>query len=825
MNINRLIRAGIVLFAVAIVFVTAYFLTLNMMRMSAKYLSDLDDVKASVVKQNEHLAGELHRSTSNVGKLIWSQSDKAAIAELENHGEDIASKIKAVMDTPFVAARDIAFALMFEKTEAEKQNTVPNRAKIERFLKNYLEQHEAIAAVFSGWEKNQFDGKDAEFTGKENPDPEMSKSNNGFQSEGAFLPWFYRGEDEKTKEPKIIRAFLDDYLTSDTNYYTAPRDTKKEFITEPYVDAGYPITSFCVPMLRDEQFIGMVGIDVALTGLQDIIKEYKPFGDGFAMFVSPGGKIVYHPSESVNYKTEKNEAGEDEQVYRSINEIPLLKQTAEKIAEKTTGIYQSSSMTGESGVPMLVQHIPVQFGTYPETWTVVIAAPVASAMKHRNFIQQNLDDMDNEFKGKYENLSKQLDHKIAEVGRVSADLSQRSLLDAIYIAVGILLASVIVGSLFARKVNRSILARDFWYRQVLDASGDSITVVEPFKKVLFVNKKGLEILQKDASECVGKQMDNVWQEIIGSNYEYCGIRQLESHSRYIGSIEFSGEHWDVTAQEVTDEAGRKDGYVEILKNVTDRENIVAMVQHIGELTQTAVSQTQSIARASEELSEGAKRQAESLNTITGDMSEMNEQTAKNTANAVNANGLANSAAEAASQGQSRMEQMVKSMGHISENADSMHTVIKTIDEIAFQTNLLALNAAVEAARAGAHGKGFAVVAEEVRNLAARSAKAAKETEELIIKSNQQVGEGVEFANQTAAALNEIVQLVTNVSGLISQIASASGEQSASVTRMTQTLHQVDEVTQQNVQSAASTAEAVQELSDKVKALEDLTKAR
>jgi methyl-accepting chemotaxis protein len=116
-----------------------------------------------------------------------------------------------------------------------------------------------------------------------------------------------------------------------------------------------------------------------------------------------------------------------------------------------------------------------------------------------------------------------------------------------------------------------------------------------------------------------------------------------------------------------------------------------------------------------------------VESITADMKAANEQTQMNADNADHANQLSGKAGKAASLGQGRMQEMVASMNQISDNARNMRAVIKTIDDIAFQTNLLALNAAVEAARAGTHGKGFAVVAEEVRNLAARSAKAAKET--------------------------------------------------------------------------------------------------
>ncbi len=246
-----------------------------------------------------------------------------------------------------------------------------------------------------------------------------------------------------------------------------------------------------------------------------------------------------------------------------------------------------------------------------------------------------------------------------------------------------------------------------------------------------------------------------------------------------------------------------------LKKVGDDLNdLMSQVMLVGDQIDAGSHQ---VSDASQSLSQGATESAASLEQITSTMNELGSQTRRNAENAGQANRLAAQSRQSAEEGNSHMLEMIEAMGEINASSQNISKIIKTIDEIAFQTNLLALNAAVEAARAGQHGKGFAVVAEEVRNLAARSAKAARETADLIEGSVQKVSTGSQIADKTAEALNKIVNDITKVTDLVAEIADASNEQAQGISEINIGLGQIDQVTQQNTANAEESAAAAEEL--------------
>jgi methyl-accepting chemotaxis protein len=225
--------------------------------------------------------------------------------------------------------------------------------------------------------------------------------------------------------------------------------------------------------------------------------------------------------------------------------------------------------------------------------------------------------------------------------------------------------------------------------------------------------------------------------------------------------------------------------------------------------------------SSQVLSQAASEQASTTEEITASITEIAAQTRQNAANANQANQLAIAAKKQATAGNEQMRTMLVSMAGINESATNISKIIKVIDAIAFQTNILALNAAVEAARAGSYGKGFAVVAEEVRSLAGRSADAAKETTVLIEGSIQKVETGTQIANETAAALNRIVDGVNKAADLVGEIAAASNEQASAIAQVNQGISQIAQVTQTNTATSEESAATSEELANQSETLKEM----
>ncbi len=356
-------------------------------------------------------------------------------------------------------------------------------------------------------------------------------------------------------------------------------------------------------------------------------------------------------------------------------------------------------------------------------------------------------------------------------------------------------------------------------------SGDFKKIVDGVNKTLDAVIKPIE----EASEVLGQMAKgNLSVSVTGDyNGDHAKIKEalnntIENVSSYIKEIsEVLGKmsDGDMVVEINRDYLG---DFVEIknaLNNIISSFNEV--LSNISSSAEQVSSGSKQMSDSSQALSQGSTEQASSVEELSSSITEIATQTKENAANAEEANTISTSAKQNASKGNEQMKEMLGAMTEIEESSANISKIIKVIDEIAFQTNILALNAAVEAARAGQHGKGFAVVAEEVRNLAARSANAAKETTALIEGTVERVGGGTKIAQETAEALNLIVEDVEKTTEIVANIATASNEQATGISQVNRGIDQVSQVIQTNSATAEEGAAASEELSSQAQMLKDM----
>ena len=290
---------------------------------------------------------------------------------------------------------------------------------------------------------------------------------------------------------------------------------------------------------------------------------------------------------------------------------------------------------------------------------------------------------------------------------------------------------------------------------------------------------------------------------------------IKDISSVLGEISAKNLNVEISAEYQGDFVALKDSINGIVQSLNE------VMLDINVSADQVASGTQQVSGGSQEISQGATEQASAIEELTASVSQIAEQTRLNAASANEASQLTTSAKRDAEQGNEQMKAMQQAMADINEASASIGKIIKVIDDIAFQTNILALNAAVEAARAGAHGKGFAVVAEEVRNLAARSANAAKETTDLIEGSIRKAEAGTRIASETAGSLANIVRGVEKAAQLVGEIAQASNEQASAIMQVNRGIEQMSLVVQTNSATSEEAAAAAEELSSQAEMLKNM----
>ena len=332
----------------------------------------------------------------------------------------------------------------------------------------------------------------------------------------------------------------------------------------------------------------------------------------------------------------------------------------------------------------------------------------------------------------------------------------------------------------------------------------------------FMKKAGttgdITLTRKD-TEVIGKYAES--RDELGQTIANCSafVQHIGSVAKELETIADGDLSHEVQTLSDTDQMGHS------LKKMADSLN--SIFSEINTSTAQVSTSSKQVADGAQSLAQGATEQAASIEQLSSSISEIADRTKENAAIADKTSKLAATIKENAEKGSHQMDEMIIAVNDINEASKNISKIIKTIDDIAFQTNILALNAAVEAARAGQHGKGFAVVAEEVRNLASKSAEAAKDTGNMIQNSAEKAQLGTRIAGETANSLKEIVTGINESNQLIAEIANSSEQQSLGISEINTGIDQVAQVVQQNSATAEQSAAASEEMSGQSDMLQQL----
>lgn len=579
-----------------------------------------------------------------------------------------ASEVKTEISSAFDAARTLAQSL-----EGLHSNGTANRKLADHMLQRVFEGNPKFFAVWSVWEPNAFDGRDNEFINQP-----------GTDATGRYIPYWHRSSGQLK-----IDALVNYDVPGPGDYYLLARNSGEETLLEPYeyeVNGQKTLfTSMVVPIRHNGTVVGVVGVDMLLSDIQQRISQIKPFATGYASLVSNKGNYIGdRDARNVGKPIPTN--GVWDKIRKAVASGQPYQDSGQDEALKTTvlRIYQ-----------------PITISQSKTPWSFGVIVPEDKILEGV--------------------------HSLRNTAIIIGLLS----VIVVSLALSFLIDRMVIRPIGGEPQDASNLANHI-------ASGDLTT------KVILQPSDNSSMLQ------AMKVMQDNLREIVGA------IR---------------------TSSDCVSNASSE------------------------------------IALGNTDLSQRTESQAASLEETAASLEELTSTVSQNAENAKIANQLAATASSTAAHASTTVTNAVSTMQQITDESRKMSEITAVIESIAFQTNILALNAAIESARAGEQGRGFSVVAQEVRNLAHRSANAAKEIKQLIDGSIAKIGQGSDQVIGAGQAMQEVVSAVQRVSGIINEIAHASEEQSSGIQQINIAITTMDEVTQQNaalVEEAMAAAHSLEE---------------
>ncbi len=696
--------------------------------------------------------------------IIYSVSSshrKSAYANAETSTAKMSENINSGFEKRFAYLESI-------KNTIESRH-ISTREQAISFIKYQTQQNSDFQGIYLAFEPNAFDGKDSAYQGQ---------LNMGSNMKGHFDPWWYRDGDDI-----VLGQTEGEY--SEESYYSLPKQTKKTMLIEPYKDTDINVlmASFVHPILWEGKFIGMVGGDVTLAYLNQIIAKIKYYQNGYSFLLSGEGTFVAFPDTSViGLKTLSDYAQESKNT--QLQKIAsLIQSNPEGRAEATDPITHKKSM-----------YFYKHFGK--GDWTLVSVIPKNEMMHEINILTFWL----------------------------------------IFSSVIAILIICFIASLIAINISAGIQECAQMANQIAEGNTEIELQIQGNDEIAQL-RLSMKKMSQNINNMIEDTMSLCQSAIIGRLSERADI------SKHFGDYKRIVEGFNQTldaiikpvqeAMNVMSSMAEKDLSARIEKDFKGdmdkfKDNINKAFSIMEESLSQVVATIEQIDYATRQISEGnqalaeiSSKQASTYQEIAGSIDKINTVAKKNAEFAIKGKNVSAQTIDSIQQTYKAISDLNQGVQMILQASEDTGKIVKTIDEIAFQTNLLALNAAVEAAHAGEAGKGFAVVAEEVKNLALRSAEAAKQTYQLIEVSKERAGDGVRRLEETNQKFDDIKSSFEQLNEIISDISVSAKEQNDEVAIIYKDIKDLNAITQQNAANAEESAASSEELQGQTAELANL----
>jgi methyl-accepting chemotaxis protein len=605
-----------------------------------------------------------------------------------------ANRVELELNNAMDTARTIARAF-----EGMKQQGVPPRDMMDGMLKQVLIDNPGFLAVWTCWEPNALDGKDADFIDAF-----------GHDETGRYLPYWNRLPGEIDVEP------LTDYtVEGKNNYYLQTVKAGQESVFDPVQfttgEKKQWKTVITVPVRFNNKAVAVVGIDIPVSSFKPIVKGLKLYETGYAFIVSSNAKGVAHPTTDAIIGVPLADHGF---ASATIDAVKSGREASQFMTSKVTKKLQ------------FFQFVPISIGNAKQKWSLAVAIPIDEVLAK----------------------SRQLLFTTLIIGVIALIV----LLGVVYLISGGISRPVVE---IASVVNRVASDRDLTLQVPVNNEDEVGMMAKEFNNMIVEIRESLKVADVAASG-----VDDFSTEV--SRRATANKERATEEERQMGIIQDTVNQMGATAGEVSqfshsqrDAANLSYRRVEnLIESMRQMEQ--ASAEQIKE-ADTASERVTVMGETGAMVVDTAGKQGEQVTKVAGAVKQIDAIMAEMTLAANRATEHGQGVLTAAQEGAQSVKETVFGMQAIAESSEKIADIISVITEIAEQTNLLALNAAIEAARAGVHGKGFAVVADEVGKLAQRSSEAAKEIGHLIKESTSRVQEGTRLTERSEKALEKIAQ--------------------------------------------------------------------